>query len=96
VLGLLIPPLAIVVRLARSERVAVVVLSAIVAHSAWHWMVARGAELAQFQFAWPHVDAAFAASLTTWLLLLAIAGGVLWLLRLVMSWVGRRWSTSPR
>jgi hypothetical protein len=96
VLGLLIPPLALVMRLARSERVAIVVLSAIVAHSAWHWMTQRGAELAEFQFAWPRLDAAFAASLTGWLLLLVVAGGVFWLLRLVMGWVDRRFLTSPR
>lgn len=96
VLGLLIPPLAIVFRFARSERVATIVLSALVAHSAWHWTTERGGELARFRIEWPRLDAAFAASLTTWLLLLAIAGGVLWLLGLVKSWVDRRFLTSPR
>lgn len=78
VLALLIPPLTLILQRARSERIAVVVLSALVAHTAWHWMVDRGSELRQFSFEWPAVDAAFAAGLTEWLLLAAIVAGTLW------------------
>jgi hypothetical protein len=80
VLAVLIPPLNFVFRHARSEWVGTIVLSAVVAHTAWHWMVDRGNELRQFTFEWPRLDAAFAARATEWLLLAAIAAGTLWVL----------------
>jgi hypothetical protein len=79
VLALLIPPLNFVFRHARSERVGTIVLSAVVAHTAWHWMINRGNELRQFRFEWPRLDAALAARATEWLLLMIVAGGALWL-----------------
>ena len=79
VLLLLIPPLHLLFRFAVSERVATIVLSAVVAHSAWHWMVERGTTLGQFRFQWPPIDAAFAARAAGWLLVMAIAAGVFWL-----------------
>ena len=44
------------------ERVVTIVGSAVVAHTAWHWMTERGAELAAFRdaLAWPALDATFA------------------------------------
>ncbi len=54
VLALVIPPLNAVFRHARSERVGTMVLSALVAHTAWHWMIERGSELRQYRFQWPH------------------------------------------
>ena len=58
------------------ERMGVIVLSALVAHTGWHWMLERGAELRKFP--WPTLDAAAAASLMRWLiaaLVLAVAVG---------------------
>jgi hypothetical protein len=78
VLAVLIPPLNFLFRHARSERVGVVVLSAVVAHTAWHWMVERGSDLQQYRFDWPVMDAALAARISEWLLLAAIAAGTLW------------------
>lgn len=78
VLAVIVPPLAWMVRAARSERIAVVVLSALVAHTAWHWMIDRGAALGQYRMAWPTMDAAFAAAATGWLLLAAIAALAWW------------------
>ncbi len=47
---------------AERERLVTIVGSAIVAHTAWHWMTARGATLAEYrgQFGWPAVDGVFA------------------------------------
>ena len=81
VLILILPPLALVLRHATSERVGTVVLSAIVAHTAWHWMVDRATQLAQFRLEWPPLDAALAASTTGWLVILVVAAGALRLLR---------------
>ncbi len=93
VLLLLVPALNILFRVAASERIATVVMSAVVAHTAWHWMVERGRSLGQFTVQWPHADAAFAAKATSWLLLLVIAAAALW----VLSIVGARFNrATPR
>ncbi len=47
---------------AERERLVTITGSAIVAHTAWHWMTARGATLLEHRasFAWPALDAVFA------------------------------------
>jgi len=57
------------------ERLLTIVGSAIVAHAAWHWMTARGSELAAHRanFAWPALDAHFALGAMRAALLLAVA-----------------------
>jgi hypothetical protein len=78
VLALVIPPLNLLIRNARSERVATIVLSAIVAHTAWHWMVDRAGDLRQFTFAWPRLDAEFGVFATGWLLVGVLSAAILW------------------
>ena len=80
VVALLIPPMNFVFRHARTERVATVVLSAVVAHTAWHWMTERGSALRQFRFDWPDANAALAVAIADWLLLGAIAAAMFWVL----------------
>ena len=81
VLLLILPPLALVFRHATSERVGTIVLSAVVAHAAWHWMVDRGAQLARFSIEWPRLDAAFAAAAAGWLVMIVVAAGAVRLVR---------------
>ncbi len=81
VLLLILPPLTLLFRRAASERVGTIVLSAVVAHAAWHWMVDRGAALGRFTFEWPRLDAALAAAALGWLLIAVVAAAALWLLR---------------
>jgi hypothetical protein len=84
VLVALVPALALLFRLV-PERIGIIVLSALVAHTAWHWMLDRGAELAKFPP--PTLDAAFFASLMRGLMgALILAAGV-WLLN---GWIGRQ------
>jgi HupE / UreJ protein len=90
VLMLLIPALQLFFRYAVAERIGTIMLSAIVAHTAWHWMLERGSVLRQFRFAWPAANAALLATVLGWLLLFAILSGLLWLVR----FVSRRW-TAP-
>ncbi len=73
VLAVLLPALALLRRTAFSGRLGVVVLSAIVAHTGWHWMIERGEVL--WQTPWPALDAAAVATLARWVagLLLAAA-----------------------
>src|SRR5258708_12314521 len=61
VLFVLVPALNLMFRYVVAERIGVIILSALVAHTGWHWMLERGAVLAKFPF--PTLDAAFLASL---------------------------------
>jgi hypothetical protein len=54
VLAALVPVLTTLFRIAISERVGVIVVSALVCHTAWHWMVARVAFLTTIN--WPLSD----------------------------------------
>lgn len=80
VIVIAVPVLAAVFRWVVPERIGGIIISAILAHSAWHWMTARGSELMQYQFQWPVVDASFAAAVLRWLMLLLIVLGAGWLL----------------
>jgi len=86
VLVLLIPVLQLFFRYAVAERMGTIILSAIVAHTAWHWMLDRGSVLRQFRFAWPALDAALLATLLRSMLLFVILAGVLWFFRMATHW----------
>ena len=66
VLLLTIPVLEALFRHGVPERIATIVLSAVVAHTGWHWMTERGGRLAQYQFEWPVFDLAFLDLLLRW------------------------------
>jgi len=89
VLAALMPALAFLFRFVVAERLGTIILSAIVAHTAWHWMADRYAVLRQFRFEWPVIDAAFLASLMRWAMLAVIAGALYWLVFGVLR-AGRR------
>jgi hypothetical protein len=61
VLVVLVPALNLLFRYVVAERIGVIILSALVAHTGWHWMLDRAAVLAKFPY--PTLDAAFFASL---------------------------------
>ena len=62
VLAIAIPVLGLLFRHVVAERMGTILLSALVAHTAWHWMLERGASLAEYRFAWPALDMVFVAS----------------------------------
>jgi hypothetical protein len=78
VLGVAIPVLAVLFRYVVAERVGTILLSALVAHTAWHWMLERGAVLREYRFAWPAFDLALLASGLRVLMLLLILAAALW------------------
>jgi hypothetical protein len=84
VLALLIPLLDALFRYVVAERMGTIILSALVAHTGWHWMLERWDRLRQFRFQWPELDAALLASGMRWAMWLLIAGGAVWLLRFVV------------
>jgi HupE/UreJ protein len=77
VLFVLVPALNLLFRYVVAERVGVIILSALVAHTGWHWMLDRGAVLAKFPL--PTLDAAFLASLMRGAMAVLILAALLWL-----------------
>src|SRR5262249_19093264 len=92
VLVLLIPALDLLFKRVVAERIGTIILSTIVAHTAWHWMVERYTTLRQFQFVWPALTAAFMLWIVRWLIVIVFLAGLVWLAR-QYSWT---WGRSPR
>ena len=78
VLAIAIPALALLFRYVVAERMGTILLSALVAHTAWHWMLDRGAVLRQYELAWPTMDAVFAVSAMRALMLALIVAAAAW------------------
>jgi hypothetical protein len=78
VLVLLIPVLELLFRYVVAERMGTIILSALVVHTGWHWMIERGERLRQFQFQWPALTAALLVSILRWLMLLVVLAGLIW------------------
>ena len=78
VLAIAIPALVLLFKYVVAERVGTILLSALVAHTAWHWMLDRGAALRQYEFEWPAIDAAFAVSAMRALMLALIVVAAVW------------------
>ncbi len=90
VLALMIPLLELCFRFVVAERMGTIILSALVAHTGWHWMLERWDRLRQFRFAWPELNAAFLAGAMRWLMAALIVAGLVWLVSgLLRNRVGR-------
>lgn len=72
------------------EVAGVIVLSAVLAHTGWHWMTERGADFLQHEISAPVLDVSFAAVMLRWLALTLIVAGAAWLLRGAFAWLGAR------
>ena len=81
VLLVLVPALALVLGRVVDERVGAIVLSAFVAHTAWHWLVERWAVLMRFQLQWPDIDATFLAAVLRWAMLAVLVVLAAWIVR---------------
>ena len=69
-----------------AEWLGIIILSALVAHTAWHWMLERGSDLAKFPF--PKIDAALLASAMRGLMaMLILALAVLLANGLLRRWI---------
>ena len=80
VLAVAVPVLNFVFRRFVAERIGTIVLSAILAHSAWHWMSDRASELGQYRFELPALDGFLVAAMMRWAMLGLILVAALWLL----------------
>jgi hypothetical protein len=81
VLALLVPLLNIAFKHVVAERLGIIILSVIVGHTAWHWMLDRFAVLRQFPY--PQVTAAGVASMLRWLIVMVAIAAMVWLLKIV-------------
>lgn len=79
-----VPVLAVLFRRVVNERMGTILLSALVAHSAWHWMVERGASLREYSWQLPAWDAALGVAAMRLAILILIVVGVAWMLRAVV------------
>ena len=80
VLALLVPALELLFRFGFAERIGTIILSALVAHTGWHWLTERGQQLMRYQFQAPAFDAAFFLMVVRWLIVLTIAAAAAWLI----------------
>lgn len=85
VLAVAVPAVSLLFRHALGERAGTLVLSALVGHAAWHWMLERGEQLLRFPL--PRLDAGFLAGLLQAAMAALILLGLGWL----ASGVIRRW-----
>ncbi len=78
VLILVIPVLNILFSKFVKERIGSILLSALLAHSAWHWMLERGEGLSAYQLQMPLFDYIFFAGLMRWGMMMIVIAGAGW------------------
>lgn len=81
VLMLVIPALELFFRYLVSERLGTIYLSALVTHSAWHWMTERWEQLRLFE--WPALDANLVITLLRLATLVILVAAVAWIVSVV-------------
>ena len=86
VLAVALPVLAWLLGSVVREHLGIIILSALVAHTGWHWMLERGADLARFPF--QRIDAAFVAGTIRVVMALLVLAGAVWLASSVLGrWI---------
>jgi hypothetical protein len=84
VLMVAIPLLSLLFRYGVAERIGTILLSALVAHTAWHWATERGTALMGYPF--PELTLQDAAAAVRLLMVIVAAAGLMWLMSL---WIGK-------
>jgi hypothetical protein len=90
VLLLLVPALNLLFRFVVAERIGTIVLSALVTHTGWHWLIDRADRLRQFPLRWPEFSPSWLAGLNRWLILLVVVAGAGWVLYNLVSNTARQ------
>ena len=78
VLIILVPLLNVAFRYVLAEKIGTILLSALIAHTGWHWATERGSALMQFPM--PELTVAATLTLVRLLMLMLLAAGLVWLL----------------
>jgi hypothetical protein len=71
-----------------APRVGAILLSALAAHTGWHWMIERAQVLQQFP--WPEVPAGMLIPAAVWTAIAALAAATAWAVRILVDRRGRR------
>jgi len=82
-------------RLPVNERLGIIIASALIAHTGWHWMREHSAELIQYQFTWPTLDVRLLKVLIKWLMLSLITSAAYWMMHGFVRNVERSEYRSP-
>lgn len=85
IIAVSVPALAWAFRHLVPERAGTVLLSAIVAHSSWHWMQDRFGVLREYRVTWPAFDLALTSTLARTLMLVLLVVAVLWGVAMVVT-----------
>ncbi len=78
VIALCVPVLELMFRYVIAERVGTILISALVAHTSWHWMTERYDILAQYDLTWAALGSALLVGIMPWLLGLLTAATIAW------------------
>ncbi len=84
VVAIAVPVLSLLFRKVVDERMGTIILSVLVAHTAWHWMTDRWGVLREYDFAWPAFDLALLANVLRGLMVLLLLAGAVWLLSMLV------------
>jgi hypothetical protein len=90
VLAIAVPLLGYVFKHVVTERMGTIILSAFVAHTAWHWMLDRWSVLREYRLEAPELNAAFLAGVMRAAMLLLIIGGAGWAMTVLYRKLGAR------
>lgn len=88
VVAIAVPVLAALLARTTNARVVTILLSALIAHTAWHWMTERGAALREYDWSWPVMDAALGVAAMRGAILLLVVLGIGWLIRALIHRLG--------
>ena len=79
VLILLVPALQVAFRFVVAERMGIILMSTLVAHTSWHWMAERWVLLGQFPITWATFTQAMFTGGMGWMLLLMLLAAAAWM-----------------
>jgi len=83
VLAIIVPALHVLFRFVVAERIGTIILSALIAHTAWHWTGERWSRLRQF--AWPTLDLLTIVALLRGLIVVVAIAAATWIAITIVS-----------
>jgi hypothetical protein len=94
VLAVVVPAFAWLTARAPAGRYLPLVVSILVGHTAWHWLLERGQQLAEVE--WPQADMVLLATIARVVAVVLVLGGLVWWLAERRGVMGRRASSAGR
>jgi hypothetical protein len=85
VLVLVIPILELLFRFGVAERVGAIILSALIAHTGWHWMGERLETLRKYPIEWPALTPMLMLTAVRWAIVVVAAAAAVWVVYLVLD-----------